>query len=86
MKTQRTPGPWTATINRYPDGLYNGRPYVSSAYGCIAQTFMAEAGEANARLLAAAPDLAEALHDLIQCRDGTFATSDARWAKAKGPA
>jgi hypothetical protein len=70
---QATPGPWKATTNRYPDGLYNGRPYVySSNHGYVAETFMNEEGEANARLIAACPDLVAALKRLVDCPDLNF--------------
>lgn len=29
-KTAHTPGPWKATTHRYPDGLYNGRTYITT--------------------------------------------------------
>lgn len=66
-KQKHTPGPWIATTNRYPDGQYNGRPYVySSKHGHIAEAFMVEAGEANARLIAAAPELLQALRYMVE--------------------
>ena len=65
-----TPAPWIATVYRYPDGLYQGRPYIySSTHGHIAETFMSEDGEANARLIAASPALLEALKRLVNCPD-----------------
>lgn len=67
MKTLHTPGPWTATESRKnewmiiaPDLdlariLHNGRPHPDGKRG------MHAAMAANARLIAAAPDLVEAL-------------------------
>lgn len=73
MTTQHTPGPWiyeknpltTHTFNILSDGLRLAEvvsgpaEFTKPAYGC--PEFIGTQGEANARLIAAAPELLEAL-------------------------
>lgn len=87
-----TPGPWTA-----PEGPFVGGHYVGTEDADIAERadwpleFTAEQ-EANARLIAAAPELYEALERLLVEHDGNYRTSTAvdaaraAIAKARGEA
>lgn len=60
MTTQHTQGPWHVTTNQHGHWIYDKKGYlVSNASGNIYETNAAI--EANARLIAAAPDLLEAL-------------------------
>ena len=66
MKTQHTPGPWTVD-NQYihgPDGI---RFLAVAGDG---------AGQANARLIASAPDLYAALENIIEHRERMGLGSD----------
>lgn len=81
MKTKTaepTPQPWELNIHRYPNGKLSGAPYIYAPNGPdghrhICQPFLDEGApqeiqdeqEANARLLAAAPDLLEACKSLV---------------------
>lgn len=87
MSAQHTPGPWKT----------NGDPYVSTGDGKHSIAFTdcrgisdAEA-KANARLIAAAPDLLEALKDCrraleVSGHTGELAIVDAAIAKVEGGA
>ena len=87
MTTKHTLGPWEARENRVlgPDGS-------SIADTWFHQVHVADETLANARLIAAAPDLLEALETMIRLRkernpDGwklAFETCEAAIAKAKG--
>jgi hypothetical protein len=65
MKTTFTPGPWSAG----PPAWFRGqrspedgkRPITAGSSGVVANVY----GEANARLIAAAPDLLEALRAYV---------------------
>lgn len=57
--TMHTPGPWTAGNDGY---IYSAGDIVAdSTFGCLPQI----EGDHNARLIAAAPDLLEALMRLV---------------------
>lgn len=56
-KTQHTPGPWVQGVEYYSRHVYGCGQTVASAFGH-------DEGEANARLIAAAPDLLETLDTL----------------------
>lgn len=73
MKTQFTPGPW-----------HVNSPYIEDQHGTIAKVMRPED---NAALIAAAPDLFEALEEVIRISDRKHAAWDkakAALAKAKG--
>ena len=94
-----TPGPWTVTRARYPtDGEYDygigvrrdGREYcIAETFGVAGPEFLPPA-EANARLIAAAPEMAEAIDLLLKSTWGTDASHaalarvEAALAKARG--
>jgi len=59
---QHTPGPWRASIYCIWGGI-NGDTYVAGTQTAIG----ADAQEANARLIAAAPELLEALEAVVAC-------------------
>lgn len=61
-KTSHTPGPWRITRDQTP-GQFVTIDKVRDAHNSVICTLHVNA-EANARLIAAAPDLLEALHDL----------------------
>lgn len=67
MSVQHTPGPWKA----YPIEMNHGLPYTPVAANTLLAKVYSEAfgdyeqSEANARLVAAAPDLLEALRRVV---------------------
>lgn len=70
-KTQHTPGPWQVHIFRYPNGQLNGTPSVYAPNGNdggrhVCQVYDNGQLEANARLIAAAPDLLGSLKALFE--------------------
>lgn len=68
--TKHTPGPWKHDNNTvYSLHLRNGKPsnrFYASIYVDFAYGVSAKEGEANARLMAAAPELLEALQMLLR--------------------
>lgn len=106
MNAEHTPGPWTCRKVDNPQGVDAYRRAIQSAwYVCgpehdsdfVADVFVKhdERAEANARLIAAAPDLLEALHLLVDnfspCNCGRitycgFCMASAAIAKATGGA
>lgn len=84
MTTQHTPGPWVINRGDYSDTASIG----SSDWWGLAEVFIRlegdtkdhPAGLANARLIAAAPDLLEALERVLRVSDR--ATADYYFAKA----
>lgn len=60
--SKHTPGPWEAKLNPYNDNASE----VYARNGCLVVAVCGTGDEAmeNARLIAAAPDLLEALHEL----------------------
>lgn len=68
MKTKHTPGPWEAVIY---DGPFD-QPLIKSGHGTIGRLHGMEdrQHEANAKLVAAAPELLEALQDLLKGVNG----------------
>jgi hypothetical protein len=81
--TEPTPGPWKARYNGSCWQIDDEHDAVATTQFCYAP-----AGEANARLIASAPELYEALeamifaHDTIQPMD--FEKARAALAKARG--
>jgi len=78
MTTKHTPGPWKLKLARFPNGKLAGVPYVFApngpdTYRHVCQPFFDDAAspeiraqqEANARLIAAAPELIEALRAVV---------------------
>ena len=92
-----TPGPWTYRRAKYPvDGSYDyaiaakvgGQEFciIAEAFGRVADAVWPDA-EANARLIAAAPDLLAALKDVVAVADrktDEFDRARAAIAKAEG--
>lgn len=74
MSTKHTPGPWVVKPVENEQGGFD----IDSEYGYhIAETIggLDYEEEANARLIAAAPDLLEALRELLEaCKDAKFAS------------
>lgn len=66
-----TPGPWTATNSGFAELVYAGCDQTLGSGHRIAE-MIGPNGEANARLIAAAPELLQALKELLatsQCID-----------------
>lgn len=71
MKTKSTPGPWSVASNSGPSNdlhIYSSADRAANGTGCIARLVNPVVGsqEANARLIAAAPGMLEALNEFIQ--------------------
>ena len=65
MNAKHTPGPWKVSMNQ-----------IKSNYDTVAQVFthlVQGRNEANARLIASAPDLLEALEDCVAVMDRELA-------------
>ena len=94
MSKQHTPGPWTAvklqdrdTFNIFADGFVSAMCQVSRMENSTRSTSGSETA-ANARLIAAAPDLLEALQHLMVAHgeqlDYAFQQAQEAIAKATG--
>jgi hypothetical protein len=81
METKHTPGPWTIADDMR--GIGNARVAgVLDANG-IGVANCGSHGEANARLIAAAPDMLDALYTLLDAIDGNRITvGDCNQARA----
>jgi hypothetical protein len=66
-KGKHAPGPWDCSIPRRPNGELAGRAYVFSVPTgeYTAECFLTDVDGANARLIAAAPELLETLRELV---------------------
>jgi len=104
--TKHTPGPWEYVPSTENHGAYICGPWGSTVCDCYTMTvpgpfngwkakpvpFHGEAMDANARLIAAAPDLLAALKDLLAYVEGVYGdhessegeTARAAIAKAEG--
>ena len=90
-KQQHTPGPWK--LSEDPETFKN-KIFGADNYNVLGPNRLSSEVEANARLIAAAPDLLEALEELISYRAveqlreygnyPVFAKVDAAIAKARG--
>ena len=73
MSAQHTPGPWKAFNSIKAIGVGSERSDVAwvrfEEYGLIDTARSQEEDKANARLIAAAPDLLEAIAGLVGCID-----------------
>ena len=91
MKTKHTPGPWFACCTeRTPHfvfsessekticGIYNNDPE-DSKYESLEQVLTIEEARANSKLIASAPDLLEALMEVVRISDRNHIA----WDKAK---
>ena len=88
--SKHTPGPWKTVARNYPiadTGDYDGcwEVLTGDPKKPIVQIWGdSDEDEANARLIAAAPDLLEALRDMVDHGDATaFAKARAAIAKAE---
>ena len=83
---QHTPGPWAYIV---PDGHVVRHPQIYSDFGPVANaTWLGENKldqlNANARLIAAAPELLEALEEIVSAADGDgWSQLDADLRKAR---
>ncbi len=88
MKTQFTPGPWKVGVNKNT-GMPATEVWARSEALCVASGFGdGPESEANAKLIASAPELLAALEDVLNC-DGDLKSMDfdgyrAAVAKARG--
>ena len=74
MKTQHTPGPWFIERRTYDNETTYYGVTASDGHGWSGNRYMSVSGcidEHDARLIAAAPELLEALHRLVEIEDGT---------------
>jgi hypothetical protein len=72
MEGKRTPGPWRVARGRAVYSVEDGEGFA------VAQMWSDPAiQEANARLIAAAPDMLEALREVADLEPGHFATASA---------
>jgi len=101
-KSKHTPGPWEYRPNKYDDwGVVRSADGLPVAQACVGRWYKdfdahrvnkTDPGEANARLIAAAPDLLDALEMLISNHDNcgqprmlnVIPAARAAIAKAKG--
>ena len=85
-KQQHTPGPWAYIV---PDGYVVRHPQIYSDFGPVANaTWLGENKldqlKSNARLIAAAPDMLEALEEIVSAADGDgWSQLDADLRKAR---
>ena len=84
-----TPGPWrVAPASLYPSGINVDSASVNKYVCLVAGDFNNEAGQADARLIAAAPELLQALQYLRDCiergHEPAMRDVNAAIAKAKG--
>lgn len=79
-KETHTPGPWF--INQFKGETYRVSPH---QFGCARPDRVAEMikSEADARLIAAAPELLEALIEYVDEFEGDFTPSNPRYQKAR---
>jgi hypothetical protein len=79
-KTKHTPGPWRTDFNSYDNQwrVYekNGPPIINSLFKPSG-----EIGEANARLIAAAPDLLEACEVLLKAAPELWGDDIEKWPR-----
>lgn len=71
-----TPGPWTVIHCLEEDATYISSP---QEHGYLASVHRVSAYEANARLIAAAPELLAALRRILECQPSEFATKEDLW-------
>lgn len=95
MKTKHTPGPWQVNGSWLNIETGNRHTAVESVlpggFGMVASlehSFTRESEEANARLIAAAPELLEALKELVNdgecyCADNVASKETCRHCKAR---
>ncbi len=70
--SKHTPGPWKAGVDIFPRDIVRGKDLIATTYGLGAE-IEDEESLANARLIAAAPDLLAALYLL---RDNSKETAN----------
>lgn len=65
-KAKHTPGPWTTGPHYTNEAIYIQQPCETSNGGWLVATVWGEDKEANARLIAAAPELLAALEAMVK--------------------
>jgi hypothetical protein len=66
MTTQHTPGPWTFRRSATPDAFRQYRVYPEDSGNDIAVIYDCDQSEANAQLIAAAPETARQRDELLE--------------------
>ncbi len=69
MTTKHTPGPWIVTEGDNVYAKRNEGPSLPVASCAVSRSVTTKHRQANARLIAAAPDMLEALPGLIECAE-----------------
>ena len=74
MSAQHTPAPWSVEIDHHNNAPEFIRAYADGEMYDLASVLCDETGNAsaNARLMAAAPDLLAALQDLLNATEETY--------------
>ena len=80
IEAKHTPGPWTHEGHGDITGTENGRKY---DVACVYLRIPAGRQEANARLIAAAPDLLDALVQFVGEFEGCYADGEPAMIKAR---
>ena len=79
MKTQHTPGPWFIERRTYDNETTSYRVTASDGHGWSGNRYMAVSGcidEHDARLIAAAPELLEALAEISLCSQSSMSSKE----------
>ena len=96
MKTTHTPEPWNLHLDRYPNGKLSGRPYIYAPNGPDTHRHVCEVyiddgaspeiqamQEANGYLLAAAPELLDAVERVLIAFEDGGGMNDIDWDKLR---
>lgn len=76
-RARHTPGPWAVSEAATIDGNFMVVGGSGASFGLLAEVILDEEAEANARLIAAAPELLEALKDVRAWIMDPFTEEDA---------
>lgn len=84
MNAKHTPGPWTVSHPAISFQITAGKIHVADAFAKVSagisdKYILESEAEANARLIAAAPDLLDACKQAVKRYCGCHNTEDANW-------